>query len=308
MADAFRRLMTPASGPIPGRPAKKSEGTKGSARKRSAPESILDGGDASKRVLTDSSAHSADRDEAGSPRRTSVAGFLNSLSSEEAVALDRVMRSALGGRISATSSLNDETRQLLLPLTGLEDGSTHDGSWWVDLCKCEIVGLKSDDHPRWQVDLNGTGRSCNVALVREILSAQSFSLFQAASTEGAKKVVKLPCHHVSYNADLSRRDTAPLPLDAGAGGSISHTCDKTGCVRVSHLEVTGEHKSNLYRQRCQGPSLLVFRGVIVQERPCAHGKGETREEQLLNSCVGSVQVHTLTDASAGAIVSLLATM
>lgn len=307
MADAFQRLMTPAAGQIPGRPAKKGEGKPATARKRSGSASIQDGV-RSKRASTDSSAHSADSSETGTPRRTSVAGFLNSLSAEEATALDRVMRSALQSRITATSSLSEEVRQQLEPLRGLEDGSTHDGSWWVDLCKCEIVGLKSEDHPRWQVDLNGTGKSSNVAMVREILSAQSFSLFQAASTEGVKKVVKLPCHHVAYNADLSRRGTAPLPLDAGAGGSLSHTCDKTGCVRVRHLEVTSEHITNLYRQRCQGPSLLVFRGVIVQERPCAHAQGGTQEELLCNSCLGSVQVHTLTDASAGAIASLLATI
>ena len=119
-------------------------------------------------------------------------------------------------------------------------------------------------------------------------------------------MVKLPCHHVAYNADLLRRGTAPLPLDAGAGGSLSHTCDKRGCVRVSHLEVTSEHRDNLNRQRCQGPSLLVFRGVIVQERPCAHAQGERHEERLRNSCVGSLRLHTLTDASAGAIASILA--
>lgn len=110
---------------------------------------------------------------------------------------------------------------------------------------------------------------------------------------------------MAYNADLSRRDTAPLPLNAGAGGSLSHLCDKRGCVRVSHLEVTSEHATNLARQRCRGPSLLVFRGRIVQEHLCAHAQGGTREELLRNSCLGSLQLHVLTDESAGAIMSLL---
>jgi hypothetical protein len=298
--------MIPASGSNPDRPAPKGKGKAAATRKRGGSSSILEGVQ-SKRASTEGSTPSAHGDETGSARRTSVAGFLNSLSAPEAVSLDRVMRSALNSRISAISTLSAATRQQLRPLQGLEDGSTHDGSWWVDLFKCEIVELKSDDHPRWQVDLNGAGKTSNVVKVREILTVQSFSLFEATSTEGTKKVVKLPCHHVAYNADLSRRDAAPLPLDAGAGGSLSHTCDKRGCVRVSHLEVTSEHASNLNRQRCQGPSLLVFRGVIVQERHCAHAQGGTHEERLRNSCVGSVQMHVLTDASAGAIASILAT-
>ena len=305
MADAFQKLMTPASGLIPDRPGPKGKGKAATTRKRSGSSSIQEGVVA-KRASTDSSAQSADRNEVSPTRRTSVAGFLNSLSAAEASSLDCVMRSALKSRIAAASTLSVSVRSQLQSLRGLEGGLTHDGSWWVDLCKCEIVELKSDDHPRWQVDLNGAGRSSNVALVRGVLTAQSFSLFEAASTEGVKKVVKLPCHHVAYNADLSRRDTAPLPLDAGAGGSISHSCDRRGCVRVSHLEVTSEHADNLSRQRCQGPSLLVFRGVIVQERPCAHGRGGSHEAQLRNSCAGNVQLHTLTDASAEAIVSILA--
>ena len=296
--------MTPASGLIPSRPAKNSEGTKpAKVRKRRGSESILEGVQ-SKRASTDSSAHSADSEGAGATRRTSVAGFLNSLSAPEARSLDSVMRSALSSRISTVPTLKEETLGYLRSLRGLEDGSTHDGTWWADLFTCEIVELKSDDHPRWQVDLNGAGRSSNVGKVREVLTVQSFSLLEATSTGGVKKMVKLPCHHVAYNADLSRRDTAPLPLDAGAGGSLSHTCDKRGCVRVSHLEVTKEHQSNLNRQRCQGPSLLVFQGVIVQELPCAHAQGGSPEDCLRNSCVGNVQLHTLTDASAGAVASL----
>jgi len=242
--------------------------------------------------------------------RTSVAGFLNSLSATEAQALDRVMRSALSGKITAPSTLSQEVRLQLQPLRGveLEDGgdhTTHDGSWWVDLCKCEIVGISSDDHPRWQVDVNGAGSASNVVKVRDVLSAQAFSLFKTAATAGAKKVVKLPCHHVAYNADLSRRVTAPLPLNAGAGGSLSHLCDKKGCVRASHLEVASEHASNLSRQRCRGPTLLVFRDTIVQEHPCAHAQGATHEELLRNSCLGALSIFSLTDASAGAIMSLL---
>lgn len=305
MADAFQKLMTPASGQIPDRPEKKGKGKAATARKRSGSSSIQDGA-RSKRASTDSTTHSADSDETGTPRRTSVAGFLNSLSAVEAVNLDRVMRSALSSRIAATSTLSEDVRQDLQLLRGLPDGTTHDGAWWVDLCRCEIVDLKSDDHPRWQVDLNGAGATSNVARVRDVLTAQSFHLFQSASTEGTKKMVKLPCHHVAYNADLSRRGMAPLPLDAGAGGSLSHTCDKRGCVRVIHLEVTSEHAKNLIRQRCQGPCLLVFQGVIVQEFPCPHGEGGTQEERLRNSCVGSVQMYTLTDASVGAIMSILA--
>ena len=46
-------------------------------------------------------------------------------------------------------------------------------------------------------------------------------------------------------------------------------------------------------------------GGIVQERPCAHAQGGTHEEQLRNSCLGTLSLYNLTDASAGAIMSLL---
>lgn len=181
--------MTPGSGKAPDRPAPASGGK--TRRKRSGSNSLVEES-AAKRASTEDSTDSAT---SRSVPRTSVAGFLNSLSAEEAQALDRVMRSALRSKLTTDSTLSDDVRQQLLAFRGmeLEDGFTHDGSWWVDLCKCEIVGILSDDHPRWQVDINGAGRTSNVALVREILTAQSFSLFKATSTEGTKKVVKFNC-------------------------------------------------------------------------------------------------------------------
>ena len=88
--------------------------------------------------------------------------------------------------------------------------------------------------------------------------------------------LKVEAHHVAYNAD-NRRVTAPLPLNVGAGGSVSHLCDEGGCVKQSHLEATPIHKDNTDRQRCLGVVLLYFRGVIVKEVPCKHEKEQGKD-------------------------------
>lgn len=316
MPNAFDKLMTPGSGRTPDRPVpanggKTSIGTTSSAgQKRSSTTPLVeDEGQAGPSKKLKVLAHSADRSSGSSEspvRRTSVAGFLNSLTDDEARALDRVMRSSLSSRIAATPILSAVVRQQLLSLRGLEDGSTHDGWWWANLTSCEVVGISSGaDHPRWQIDIDGAGIASNMTLVKGILSEHSLDSLKASATTGAKKVVKLPCHHVAYNADLSRRDTAPLPLNAGAGGSLSHLCDRKGCVRASHLEVANEHASNLQRQRCQGPSLLVFRGVIVQETSCVHAQGATELARLQNSCLGSLRLDILGESSARAVSSIL---
>jgi hypothetical protein len=78
-------------------------------------------------------------------------------------------------------------------------------------------------------------------------------------------------HHVAYAAHPARAE-APIPENAGAGGSISHNCDTQGCCKIQHLEATPKHQDNMDRQRCSGVTLITYKGVIVQEIPCAHGK------------------------------------
>jgi hypothetical protein len=108
--------------------------------------------------------------------------------------------------------------------------------------------------------------------------------------------LKVEAHHIAYNASLNR-ETAPIPSNVGAGGSISHLCDEIGCCKASHLEATRAHKDNMARQRCGGIILLHFQGVIVQEIPCPHGQrpGLDLESQLLRSCVNKLNMIELGD-------------
>lgn len=232
--------------------------------------------------------------------KTSAAEFLNNLSSSEATNLDAEMRSAI--TITVTSSLLPSVQQSLTGLTGRDDGETHSGAWWLALYRCEIVGIAGNDHPRWQIDTNGTGPGSNMTKVRRALTLASLAIFRTLASAGTKKIVKLNCHHVAVNADLLRRSAAPLPLDAGSGGSVSHLCDVRGCIRAAHLEVTPLHLNNLVRQRCQGPCLIVFGGIIVQETPCPHGRGASHEERLRNSCLGKLMLCSLDHGAAMAVV------
>lgn len=184
------------------------------------------------------------------------------------------------------------------------DGVTHDGNWWLSLLQCEVIELSTSDHPRWQIDVQATGRSANMTELRAILSPGAIRTFESLATSGSKKVVRLQCHHVAYNADPARRVTAPIPVDVGAGASISHLCDRRGCIRAGHLETANEHITNLDRQRCRGAWVLVYRNTIIMERPCGHGRGENVEETLRNSCLSSLQVDVLTDESAETVAAL----
>lgn len=299
---AFDKLMAGGSNPPQHNNGKSAVVTKDKGHKRGIDESEGAENLASKSKRVKQAEGSSATGKISGP---SGASFLNSLSSAEIQSLARLMRKQMSPR--PTTSWSTATTDRVKAFRASPDGSTHPGSWWIDLCKCELVGGSDvKDHPRWQVDIEARGSKAVVLEVEKALSVERLADFKALASAGAKKMVKLQAHHVALSADLSRRDTAPLPLNAGSGGSISHLCDRTGCVRVCHLEITPIHKKNLDRQRCRGPKLVVFQGVIVQEEPCAHAQvGLSPEARLSNSCLAHVNIVELTDGGAYAVLSIL---
>lgn len=299
--DAFAKLMVGGSNPPQQKSGKSAGAPKDKGLKRGIDESEGAGTLAkdAKRVKQEGGSSAAGKS------GLSGASFLNSLSNAEIQSLASLMRKQMSPRPTMTWST--ATTDQVKAFTASPDGSTHPGSWWIDLCKCELVGGSDiKDHPRWQIDIEARGSKAVVLEVEKVLSVERLADFKALASAGAKKMVKLQAHHIALSADLSRRDAAPLPLNAGAGGSISHLCDRTGCVRVCHLEITPVHKKNLDRQRCRGPTLLVFRGVIIQEQPCAHAQaGLSPEARLMNSCLAHVNVVELSESGACAIQSVL---
>jgi len=251
-----------------------------------------------KRSKHSSSTHSAD----GEPGKLTGADFLNSLAEDEARGLNDLMQK-VGPPVRACI-LSDELYQLVSGLQAAP-GSERDGKWWTDYLTCEAYG-KPDvkDHPRWQIDVHSSDGL--VHRVEKVLSVEAFAMFKSLATAGDKSMVKLQRHHVALNADRSRSDGPLIPSDSGKGGSVSHLCDRKGCVRACHLETAIVHKTNLARQRCQGVVLLCFQGVIVQEQPCAHAQAGdgSLTSRLQNSCLGNISVLALSDESARLISQL----
>ena len=196
----------------------------------------------------------------------------------------------------------------------MPDGSTHSGAWWLELCTCEnLYGayVNGNGHPIWQFSYPYTAKAKssaqadNVGLrVQKLLSEESFGTLEATgNTAGGSKKFKLHCHHVSLNADLARRDTVPLPLDAGRGSSVDRQCDGRFCVKRWHVKVTPLHRDNLSRQRCPGVSLLAFWDEIIQEEPCDHGQGLTKRERLEDSCCRNIRLTVISEESAAIVAA-----
>lgn len=208
-----------------------------------------------------------------------LAEWLRSLSLDSAQAVNQVMRSGL--KLDVKSQCSESDLEILPFLKAAPGDEGRDGRWWLTWCTCEVVVTtdKGASHPRWQVRL-GCGPASVGEKLRSVLSDVEF--------EGLRWISDYPkfqAHHIAYNAD-PRREAAPLPLDCGSGGSISHLCDERGCL--NHLEATPIHMHNMDRQRCSGVVLIVLLGVIIKVVPCSHGMqlagDDTLESQISSSC------------------------
>ena len=236
-----------------------------------------------------------DGEEAGAPGLVSLeqlstsrlAVYLAGLSMADAKALYHVMMSNV--KVFRKVRLDAETVVMLETLDNAVNPS-RPGTWYLNHVTCsiaefdpskQVAGQQKPGHTRFQVKM-GQGPSSRVGQIKAALSPEAWETFAGLSTTS----VKIFHHHIAYNADL-RREAAPLPANVGVGASISHLCDEANCITQSHLEATTVHKDNMDRQRCTGIRLLCFRGFIVDEVPCPHGRklGATPDAQILASCL-----------------------
>lgn len=217
------------------------------------------------------------------------ASWLRSLSLEEAKHLYKVC--IAGKQLTSLSRVSESDRAVLARLHAGPTSEGRDGAWYAAWSTCRVVTTteKGTSHPRAQVKLNQGANSLGGQLKAGLSRKAWETLTQYTST------LKVGYHILAYNA-LPLRETAPVPLNLGSGGSISHPCDERGCVL--HLEATPVHKDNMDRQRCSGVLVMYFRDTIVAEIPCGHGKDRgvdgTLEVQLKKSCI-KVSLFEMTD-------------
>lgn len=233
--------------------------------------------------------------------------FLNLLADAEATAVYQLMKSTAHSPPVRRCKLSEADRQRLEGLRALP-GSQRDGAWWVDSCTCEVWTGADIGHQRWQIDVGAKGPTSTLSRLSKVLSVESLGRLRHLGGKGEKRMVKLFRHHVALNADLDKRAAGyVIPLNVGAGGSVSHQCDTAGCARVCHLETTSLHRNNLDRQRCPGPIIVFYKDQILIEVPCSHGAqaGSTSDEQLRRSCLGGLQLVEHSPDSASILAGLL---
>jgi len=181
------------------------------------------------------------------------------------------------------------------------------GAFWTEFAHCREVfqrGDRSERHPRWQLNFS-KGLSARLALVTPekksgtkvaklafSIPAPSGDEFQhglwssfkeiSSAHENKRNYIKVPVHSLRYAAS-DKIQVAPLPVNAGRGGSLSHFCDLPGCVGgegAEHLGPEANHRANLDRQRCAGAVLTVAssggKRAVVGARLCEHSNGDWR--------------------------------
>ena len=196
-----------------------------------------------------------------------TAGWLNQLSDVEARHLDSILNA--GSTVRPARGPNARSSDYLRTVSNrLARGRT--GQWWLDWASCRVSSRASSTpgagHPRLQVDIGTTAPGTLGGRIRAVLLPASWEALKGL-TEGRQ--VKLQAHHVAYNA-TRQQGHVPIPLNSGQGGSISHFCDVSGCVKPNHLGATPQHVDNMARQRCKGVVLVVLGGEIIAEKLCSH--------------------------------------
>ena len=157
--------------------------------------------------------------------------------------------------------------------------STRAGRFYLDLIECRIgkePGPRENlrrQHPKWNVH--------SIPMAAKIIDIVGQAQYHDLIGDAEKHSVELSMPSVVYNARFPRLPTQKIPE---SDGSISHLCDRRGCIRLEHLEATSVADNNA-RQRCKGITLHLFRGYIIRESPCAHAHGDTIEAQLRTSCM-----------------------
>lgn len=225
-------------------------------------------------------------------KKWTVWEWLNDLDDTEAVQLNNIINAPT--RIRSETFLAAPLQTRLERCTNIVE-SSRDGSFYVNWVRCQIsvtapnqTGTGALGHPRLKVTIprNTSAPTPIYSQLRASIAATKMDIFDNnLVARGAETTqVRLGVHHVAYNSDRSRPDFKPF-VQWGKGASVSHFCDRTGCVRIDHLEFVARHAENAERQRCRGMILVISaQGEIVRELPCTHARTSILNEQSLEFC------------------------
>jgi len=263
-----------------------------------------------KRARSDSMAQSGQKNNTKGTDDWNVTGWLNSLTAREALAIETDLvsnfcvveqpRFVTGGPVAVLLALSNPS------------SPGRDGEWYGNQfarCKVPVERTKQiknlpavtatggsssagsnaptrEQHGRYQVKINAAGggsvRSVIHSALRRVAGYErAISLMAdfsrcASDPSKAHAAVKIWRHHLACIAHLPPGTL--IPTDCGAGGSVSHLCDTTSCIRGDHLRPESAHIDNMARQRCRGVVLTIMSqsGEILQETPCEHGQEAAR--------------------------------
>lgn len=236
----------------------------------------------------------------------STISFLNSLSSEERLALYEVMCANFGDenhevrevRPGALSGMSLEQLKLL------QDGrgTGRDGAFWAGFIQCRTfrgVAPSNCGHHRWQIRIPKAGGKLRKGSVGGLLvsglGAKSRNRLFALGQDHMQ--LRVFTHHVGYLSSGGE-----LPTDLGNGSSIDHLCGQGGCHNPAHLALATVHSQNVARINCDGITLVVVNQLIVQEQACAHAAaGAFPNSTVLDSC-RKVKILCLDEIAVEAVV------
>jgi len=174
---------------------------------------------------------------------------------------------------------------------------THSGNQWLDYLCCHIVISahsstsrsnvtmvarpvhlrydKNDSNDSIWTEWDKKGKKNTKPKGKEVQSSTDSSSKHRSKPRNPHE--RLPnVNHLAYRvahtvnalpAKIS--DQAKIKNDANRV-AVSHLCDTLGCIRPKHIDSSIDWNINTSRKSCEGWSLLVRAGVIVQETPCNH--------------------------------------
>lgn len=213
-----------------------------------------------------------------------------------------------------------EARYLMPAFREPAELSVKDGRAWFEWSTCPRT-LVNPAECRWPMNWTGKsqsgdpeelvtpsklykGRQPLLARLKSCFDDEGWARFKAVTGNPEAKRPRIQLNVYVLNFAASQRATVlvpgedpprllePVPINLGAGGSLSHYCDQAGCDggdEAGHVEPVGNHIDNLIRQRCNGATLVTDGDAIVSVALCPHAGGE------LSRCCRKVMVIALPD-------------
>ena len=174
---------------------------------------------------------------------------------EQLILWDELLKAGVHKETSLSNADREQLRGLQAAIDPATGGRlTNTGAHWITWCQCTVTDIQPASE---------TGHP--VKILRK--SPNGIKLQTWETLKGTNQVVRFTVSHLAFI--ISHADVV-LPSNLGAGGgSVSHLCDRRGCITGSHCEFV-PHSSNMERQRCSGVLLLIGNECVLQEVRCPH--------------------------------------